>query len=140
MSNSENTNNDWKEREIGALWKRESSNQKYLSGKMKVGGEEARSTCGDGGAGGLVAACFLPAGEGALDCFRRCWSMSARTGQESGLRLACCRAPIEAVVKYDDGESRVSLCPFTDSPDSILPTSAAFSSPSSAAGSAAVLS
>ena len=40
MSNSENTNNDWKEREIGALWKRESSNQKYLSGKMKVGGEE----------------------------------------------------------------------------------------------------
>ena len=39
MSNSEN-NNDWKEREIGALWKRESSNQKYLSGKMKVGGKE----------------------------------------------------------------------------------------------------
>ena len=40
MSNSENTNNDWKEREIGALWKRESSNQKYLSGKVKVNGEE----------------------------------------------------------------------------------------------------
>ena len=40
MSNSENTNNDWKEREIGALWKRESSNQKYLSGKMKINGEE----------------------------------------------------------------------------------------------------
>ena len=39
MSNSE-SNNDWKEREIGALWKRESSNQKYLSGKMKVGDEE----------------------------------------------------------------------------------------------------
>ena len=41
MSNSEqNKNNDWKEREIGALWKRESSSQKYLSGKVKVGGEE----------------------------------------------------------------------------------------------------
>ena len=40
MSNSENNTNDWKQREIGALWKRESSNQKYLSGKMKVGGEE----------------------------------------------------------------------------------------------------
>jgi hypothetical protein len=41
MSNSEqNNNSDWKEREIGALWKRESSNQKYLSGKVKVGGEE----------------------------------------------------------------------------------------------------
>jgi len=41
MSNSEqNNNSDWKEREIGALWKRESSNQKYLSGKVKVNGEE----------------------------------------------------------------------------------------------------
>ena len=40
MSNSENNTNDWKQREIGALWKRESSNQKYLSGKVKVGGEE----------------------------------------------------------------------------------------------------
>ena len=40
MSNSENNTNDWKQREIGALWKRESSNQKYLSGKVKGGGEE----------------------------------------------------------------------------------------------------
>jgi uncharacterized protein (DUF736 family) len=40
MSNSESNTNDWKEREIGALWKKQSSNQKYLSGKMKVGGEE----------------------------------------------------------------------------------------------------
>ena len=41
MSNSEqNNNSDWKEREIGALWRRESSNQKYLSGKVKVGDEE----------------------------------------------------------------------------------------------------
>ena len=42
MSNSEqNNNSDWKEREIGALWKREgkNSNQKYLSGKMKIKGE-----------------------------------------------------------------------------------------------------
>jgi len=41
MSNSEqNNNSDWKEREVGALWRRESSNQKYLSGKVKINGEE----------------------------------------------------------------------------------------------------
>ena len=28
-------NNEWSEREIGALWKREGKNQKYLTGKMK---------------------------------------------------------------------------------------------------------
>ena len=28
-------NNEWSEREIGALWKREGRNQKYLTGKMK---------------------------------------------------------------------------------------------------------
>ena len=27
--------NEWSEREIGALWKREGKNQKYLTGKMK---------------------------------------------------------------------------------------------------------
>ena len=27
--------NEWSEREIGALWKREGRNQKYLTGKMK---------------------------------------------------------------------------------------------------------
>tara|TARA_Y100000310_G_C20687347_1_gene819952 strand:+ start:3679 stop:3930 length:252 start_codon:yes stop_codon:yes gene_type:complete len=32
--------NEWAEREIGALWKREGSNQKYLSGKLKVEGQE----------------------------------------------------------------------------------------------------
>lgn len=32
--------NEWAEREIGALWKREGSNQKYLSGKLKVDGQE----------------------------------------------------------------------------------------------------
>ena len=38
----ENTNNksEWSEREIGALWKRESPNQKYLTGKLKVDGVE----------------------------------------------------------------------------------------------------
>ena len=37
MSNDNNTtNNDWSEREIGALWKRSGSNQKYLSGKLKM--------------------------------------------------------------------------------------------------------
>lgn len=28
-------NNEWADREIGALWKREGRNQKYLTGKMK---------------------------------------------------------------------------------------------------------
>ena len=31
---------EWSEREIGALWKRESPNQKYLTGKLKVDGVE----------------------------------------------------------------------------------------------------
>jgi uncharacterized protein (DUF736 family) len=30
-----NKTNEWSEREIGALWKREGRNQKYLTGKMK---------------------------------------------------------------------------------------------------------
>ena len=28
-------NTEWSDREIGALWKREGKNQKYLTGKMK---------------------------------------------------------------------------------------------------------
>ena len=28
-------NSEWKEREIGALWKREGKNQSYLTGKLK---------------------------------------------------------------------------------------------------------
>lgn len=28
-------NNEWSEREIGAFWKREGRNQKYLTGKIK---------------------------------------------------------------------------------------------------------
>lgn len=31
---------DWKEREIGAFWKRESSSQKFLSGKIEVEGKK----------------------------------------------------------------------------------------------------
>jgi len=30
-----NKTSEWSEREIGALWKREGRNQKYLTGKMK---------------------------------------------------------------------------------------------------------
>ena len=37
MSNENTSNsNDWQEREIGALWKRNGSNQKYMSGKIKL--------------------------------------------------------------------------------------------------------
>lgn len=35
MSN-ESTNNEWQAREIGALWKKDGQNQKYLSGKVKL--------------------------------------------------------------------------------------------------------
>jgi uncharacterized protein (DUF736 family) len=34
MSDTQKTS-EWSEREIGALWKREGRNQKYLTGKMK---------------------------------------------------------------------------------------------------------
>ena len=39
MSDTINKNN-WKEREIGAFWKRESSNQKFLSGKIEIEGKK----------------------------------------------------------------------------------------------------
>jgi len=39
-NNAENTtNNEWKERDIGALWKREGKGQRYLSGKLTIKGE-----------------------------------------------------------------------------------------------------
>lgn len=31
-----NSNNDWKERELGALWKKEGKSQNYFSGKIKL--------------------------------------------------------------------------------------------------------
>ena len=34
-NNNENEKSDWSQREIGALWKREGRNQKYLTGKLK---------------------------------------------------------------------------------------------------------
>jgi len=39
---SEETQSDWKKREIGALWRREGKNQNFLSGKVTIGkiGEE----------------------------------------------------------------------------------------------------
>jgi uncharacterized protein (DUF736 family) len=35
-NNTNNKNNEWSKRDIGALWKREGQNQKYLSGYVKV--------------------------------------------------------------------------------------------------------
>ena len=35
MSDNNNTQSEWREREIGALWKNEGRNQKYLSGHIK---------------------------------------------------------------------------------------------------------
>tara|TARA_Y100000593_G_scaffold24344_1_gene48547 strand:- start:21669 stop:21971 length:303 start_codon:yes stop_codon:yes gene_type:complete len=45
MSNTteqKSASDDWKKREIGALWRREGKSQKYLSGKITIGefGEE----------------------------------------------------------------------------------------------------
>ena len=39
MENKENKS-DWSKRDIGALWKREGKNQKYLSGYVKVEGSD----------------------------------------------------------------------------------------------------
>lgn len=43
MSNNTNNNgsdnNDWKDREVGALWRRSGKTQKYLSGFIKMGDE-----------------------------------------------------------------------------------------------------
>ena len=36
---NQNENNDWKNREIGALWRKNGKNQKYLSGYVKLGDE-----------------------------------------------------------------------------------------------------
>ena len=33
----QNTNSDWRKRELGALWRREGRSQNYLSGHVKVG-------------------------------------------------------------------------------------------------------
>ena len=44
MSDQTKKNNEWQERELGALWKKESATQKYLSGHVKIddgmGGED----------------------------------------------------------------------------------------------------
>lgn len=37
--NQNGQDNEWKERELGALWRRSGKNQKYLSGYIKVGDE-----------------------------------------------------------------------------------------------------
>ena len=43
---AENQKSEWQEREVGALWKKQSrAGQKYLSGKVKVGGEEVSVVC-----------------------------------------------------------------------------------------------
>jgi hypothetical protein len=39
MSNQNTNDNEWKQRELGALWRRSGKNQKYLSGYIKLGDE-----------------------------------------------------------------------------------------------------
>jgi len=38
-TDNNSNNNEWKERDIGALWKREGKNQRYLSGKLNIDGK-----------------------------------------------------------------------------------------------------
>jgi hypothetical protein len=42
MSEENKSKNDWTKRDIGALWRRDGKNQKFLSGKITIGefGEE----------------------------------------------------------------------------------------------------
>jgi len=42
MSNQNETNNDWKDREMGALWKKQGRNQTYLSGTVKSADGDTR--------------------------------------------------------------------------------------------------
>jgi hypothetical protein len=42
MSDTNNEKTDWREREVGALWKKEGRNQKYLTGHVK--GEDGEMT------------------------------------------------------------------------------------------------
>jgi uncharacterized protein (DUF736 family) len=42
----EKTQNEWAAREIGALWKKEGQNQKYLSGKLKLPESLGGGECG----------------------------------------------------------------------------------------------
>tara|TARA_Y100000310_G_scaffold295215_1_gene326340 strand:- start:3456 stop:3716 length:261 start_codon:yes stop_codon:yes gene_type:complete len=39
MDNAEQKS-EWSQRELGALWKRESPNQKYLTGRLQVDGKD----------------------------------------------------------------------------------------------------
>lgn len=38
-TNENSTENEWRQRELGALWRRSGKNQKYLSGYVKIGDE-----------------------------------------------------------------------------------------------------
>jgi hypothetical protein len=38
-TNQNGTENEWRQRELGALWRRSGKNQKYLSGYVKIGDE-----------------------------------------------------------------------------------------------------
>ena len=38
-TNQNETENEWRQRELGALWRRSGKNQKYLSGYVKIGDE-----------------------------------------------------------------------------------------------------
>lgn len=40
MDNAEQKKSEWSQRELGALWKRESPNQKYLTGRLQIDGKD----------------------------------------------------------------------------------------------------
>lgn len=45
MDNNEKKENDWKKREVGALWRKSNASQDFYSGKIKVNGEEVEIVC-----------------------------------------------------------------------------------------------
>ena len=40
---NKNKDNEWKDREIGALWKKEGKNQNYFSGRLKLKNMDGQS-------------------------------------------------------------------------------------------------
>jgi len=45
MENNNEKSSDWKDREVGALWRVDGSNQSFYSGSIKVGGKSLKIVC-----------------------------------------------------------------------------------------------
>jgi len=45
MDNNNEKSSDWKDREVGALWRVDGSNQSFYSGSIKLGGKSLKIVC-----------------------------------------------------------------------------------------------